>query len=264
MLRKIRVLFSTWIGSMLAYRAEIFIWILTGSIPLIMLAVWIGKAEAEGGSVGGFSASDFTAYFLAAWLSQQMIVAWVAWELDYQIRQGILSPKLLRPLDVYWEFIFMHLGERVIRLPVILVVVSLGLWLVPGTVLTPSIGHVLVFLVSIFTAWLIRFQIAYSIGTLSFWFDRSAAFDELYFVVAAFLTGSFAPIEFYPPMARAIIEWTPFPYLIYYPVQILTGAASGSEMLRILGIQLAWLSLFTLIRVLLWRRGLRRYGAVGA
>src|SRR5215470_209127 len=77
MLRKARVLLTVWFAHMSAYRAEIVIWILTGSVPLIMLAVWIGKAQAGGGAVGGFTPQDFAAYFLAAWISQQLIVAWV-------------------------------------------------------------------------------------------------------------------------------------------------------------------------------------------
>src|SRR5262245_17199334 len=117
-LNKARALLVLWFSHMSAYRAEIVIWILTGSLPLIMLAIWIGKAQAAGGAVGGFSPQDFAAYFLSAWFSQQMIVAWVAWEIDFQIRQGTLSSKLLRPLDVFWEHIAAHLAERLVRLPI--------------------------------------------------------------------------------------------------------------------------------------------------
>ncbi len=31
-----------------------------------------------------------------------------------------------------------------------------------------------------------------------------------------------------------MIEWTPFPYLVYYPVRILNGTADGREILRVL------------------------------
>ena len=69
--RKFKALFAAWLSHMTIYRAEILIWMLSGTIPLIMMAVWIGKAEAEGGTLGGFSSSDFASYFLAAWLSGQ-------------------------------------------------------------------------------------------------------------------------------------------------------------------------------------------------
>ncbi|MDP9382045.1 MAG: ABC-2 family transporter protein [Chloroflexota bacterium] len=263
-LNKGRVLFTVWFAHMSAYRAEIIIWMLAGSVPLIMMAVWIAKAQASGGATGGFTPSDFAAYFLAAWLTQQIIVAWVAWELDHHIRQGHLSPKLLRPLDPFWEFFMGHASERFVRLPFMLVILFAGLILVPGTRLTPDAGHVLAYAACASLAFTIRFLIAYSIGLLAFWFDQATALDEFYYVAAAFLTGTFAPLEFYPPFIQAAVEWTPFPYLVYYPVRVLTGAADTPEILRVLGVQLAWLLVMTLVRALLWKQGLKRYGAVGA
>ncbi len=261
---KARVLGEVWFAHMLVYRAEILVWMLTGATPLIMMAIWIGKAQSGGGAVGGFSPPEFAAYFLAAWLTQQFIVAWVAWEVDRQIRQGELSSRLLRPLDPIWEHVATHLTERMVRMPFVLVIVLTGVWLVPGTRLTPGLLNVLAYLGCVALAFAIRFLTAYCIGLLAFWFDQATAIDEFYHVLAGILTGSFAPLTFYPPLARAIIEWTPFPYLVYYPVRVLTGAASGPEIARIFGVQLAWLLVLLLGRALLWRRGLRRYGAVGA
>jgi ABC-2 type transport system permease protein len=262
--RKGRTLFEVWFAHMSAYRAEIIIWMLTGMIPLIMLAVWIGKAQAEGGAVGEFTPQRFAAYFLAAWISGQFVVAWVSWELDYQIRQGVLSPKLLRPLHPFWEHFASHVTERLVRMPFMVIIIVIGLLLVPGTRITPGVGHVLVYLLSIGLAFLIRFLIAYIIGVIAFWWDQAVALDELYFTIAAFLTGSFAPLDLYPAWARAVIEWTPFPYIIYYPVQILNGTIAAADMARVVGVQALWVLAFTLLLRGLWKRGLQRYGAVGA
>lgn len=262
--RKARVLLAVWFAHMSAYRAEIIIWMLTGTIPLIMLAVWIGKAEANGGVLDGYTPPDFAAYFLGAWITQQCIVAWVAWELDGQIRQGLMSPKLLRPIDPLWEHVASHVTERFVRFPFMLVIVTIGILLIPGTRLTPDIWHALLFVVSVSLAFAIRFLSAYCIGLLSFWFTQATAIDDLYYVVAAFLTGSFAPLTFYPEAVQAAVQWTPFPYLVYYPVRILNGTADGREIVQVLLIQVGWTAALWLGRSALWRRGLRRYGAVGA
>ncbi len=263
-LRKVRVLLSVWFAHMSAYRAEIIIWMLTGTIPLIMLAVWIGKAQTAGGVLDGYTPPDFATYFLGAWITQQCIVAWVAWELDGQIRQGLLSPKLLRPIDPLWELAAGHVTERFVRLPFMLIVVTIGILLVPGTRLTPDIWHVLLFIISVSLAFAIRFLSAYCIGLLSFWFTQATAIDDLWYVVAAFLTGSFAPLTFYPAAVQSAIQWTPFPYLVYYPVRILNGTADGREIIQTLLVQLVWTVLLWFARSALWRYGLRRYGAVGA
>lgn len=263
-MRKGRAIFASRFSLMSAYRAEIIIWMLSGTIPLIMMAVWIGKAHAGGGAVGGFAPADFAAYFLAAWLSQQMVVAWVSWVLDDHIRQGTLSPKLMRPLDPVWEFLTEHVAERIVRLPFVLLVLAGGALLVPGTQLTPDVQHALAYVPCILLAFTIRFLIAYCIGLLAFWFDQAIAIDEFYFVISVFLSGGFAPLEFYPPALQAVVQWTPFPYVIYHPVRVLTGSAEGTEILRIMAAQILWIVVFGLLRHALWRRGLVRYGAVGA
>jgi ABC-2 type transport system permease protein len=263
-LRKGRVLLTVWFAHMSAYRAEIVIWMLTGAVPLIMLAVWIGKARISGGTVQGYSPQDFAAYFLGAWITQQWTVAWVSWELSYQIRLGVLSSKLLRPIDPIWEQAAGHVTERFVRLPFMALVVAAGLLLVPGTRLTPDLWHALAFCLCICLAFAIRFLFGYCIGLLSFWFEQATSLDEFYYAISAFLTGSFAPLAFYPPLVRAAVEWTPFPYLVYYPVRVLSGAVDTTEIARVIGMQLFWLGCFVALRAWLWRRGLRRYGAVGA
>lgn len=262
--RKVRVLFNAWLAHMTVYRAEIVIWMLVGMLPLIMMAVWIGKAQTAGGNVQGFTPQGFAAYFLAAWLSQQLTVAWVAWELSFAVRTGSFSTKLLRPIDPAWEYVAQHLTERLVRGPFIVLIVVAGVFIVPGTVLTPDVWHLLAYLGLIQLAFAIRFLIAYCIGLLCFWFENATAFDEFYWVLFTLLGGSFAPLEFYPAWLRSIVEWTPFPYIVYYPVRALTGALSWPEIGRVVLVQLAWLAVFWLIYRVLWALGRQRYGAVGA
>ncbi len=262
--RKARVLFGTWLAHMTAYRAEIVIWMLAGTVPLVMMAVWIGKAQASGGSVGGFKAQDFAAYFLSAWLSGQLTVAWVAWELDFSIRQGTFSTKLLRPINPFWEFFAQHITERFVRGPFLVVILIAGAFLVPGTAVVASLPHLLAYLLVVTFAFAIRFMISYCIGLCCFWLENATALDELYFVLSVMLAGSFAPLEFYPTWLRPILEYLPFPYIVYYPSKVLTGSLEWNDTWRVVLVQLLWLvGLFALFLVL-WRAGRRRYGAVGA
>ncbi len=264
-LRKAKVLFDAWLANMTAYRAELVIWMLAGAVPLIMMAVWIGKAQAGSGTVGGLEAKDFAAYFLAAWMAQQSTVAWVAWELDFAIRQGNLSTKLLRPIDPFWEFIMQHITERFVRIPLVIGLVLIGLLLTPaGTVLTPGIAAVLLFALSITLAFLIRFMISYCIGVLAFWTEQATAFDEGYYVLATFLAGGFAPLELFPSFIRQLVDWTPFPYIVYYPAKILTGQLPASDTARVLLVQVTWVLGFAVLRHFMWKVGLKKYGAVGA
>src|SRR3546814_8570367 len=67
------------------------------------------------GPMGGYSATDFAAYFLIVFLVRQMTAAWVYEELDREIRHGEMSPRLLRPFDPYWQIGRASCRERVFQ-----------------------------------------------------------------------------------------------------------------------------------------------------
>jgi ABC-2 type transport system permease protein len=90
-------------AEMIAYRAEMIIWILTATLPLVMLALW--NAAAANGPLQGFGQAEFARYFAVTLLVRQLTGVWVLWELNQQIRTGALSPMLLRPMNpLWWQF----------------------------------------------------------------------------------------------------------------------------------------------------------------
>jgi ABC-2 type transport system permease protein len=263
--RKCRILFSVWFAHMTANRAEIVIWMLASIVPLIMMGVWIGKAQAAGGTLGSFNAPEFAAYFMGAWLTGQWTATWVVWDMDFQVRQGTLSSKLLRPIHPIWEYLASHVSDRCVRIPIMLVFLAVILWFAPkGTILSPDLAHVVLFLLSVTLAFLIKFTLSSALGTLCFWTESSTAFDILYFDLSIFLAGSFAPLEFFPPFVKNLVQYTPFPYVISYPVQILTGKLPDSRLLEVLGLQCLWVLAFGILAAWLWKIGIKKYGAVGA
>ena len=259
--KRTAALFGRAFALLTEYRAEMFIWIVSGSLPLIMMLIWIGLAED--GPVGGYTAPDFAAYFLTVFLVRQATVVWVLWDLDREIRLGELSPKLLRPLDPYWEHVVSNLAEKTLRVPIVLVPLALGMWLA-GAHLNLSLTSVSVFVVAVAGAWTIRFNQQYSFGLLTFWFDQVLGLEQTYFALYIGLSGALIPLDLFPEAVRVVIAYTPFPYMIDFPVQVVLGKVVGAELWRGLMVQGVWVLAFASLRSLLWRQGLKRYGAVGA
>ncbi|HXL11512.1 MAG TPA: hypothetical protein VN955_08950, partial [Gemmatimonadales bacterium] len=59
----------------------------------------------------------------------------------------------------------------------------------------------------------------------------------------------------------AALSW--FPYMLAFPVELLTGAAQGTAVVKGFAGQLGWLAVWIAAYHVTWTRGLRRYGAVG-
>ena len=68
--KKYMALFRRGVALTLEYRAQILIWWLTMSMPLVMLAVWL--TLAQDGPIGSYNAGDFIAYYLLALYVRQM------------------------------------------------------------------------------------------------------------------------------------------------------------------------------------------------
>jgi ABC-2 type transport system permease protein len=256
--RKARALFSLYLAYMLEYRAEICLWVLASSLPLILLGVWARAAES--GALP-LSRVDFIRYFIAVFVVRQFTFIWVIWEFEDLVVTGNLSQQLLQPLDPVWRFLASHITERVVRLPLVLAVVGLCFLLYPEARWLPSLAQMAGACALLALAFLARFMLQYMMSMLSFWSERAASIEELWFVVYLFLSGLIAPLDVYPEPVRRITELTPFPYLIYYPVNVLLGRGVPLERAAlVLG---AWGGLAWMVQRWLWRRGLGRYSAMG-
>ena len=260
-LRLTRVLLSVTLAAFIEYRAEVLIWMIAGTLPLIMMFIWMGLAA--NGPVGGYAAADFAAYFLLVFIIRQFTVCWVVQPLSREIRLGEMSSRLMRPLDPYWMYVADHMIALVMRLPIVPPVVLLGLVLT-GALAKLSIAPVPLFLLAMAGAWLIRFNMHYSLGLVAFWTDQATSFEGLLFTIYMVFGGALFPVGLLPPAAQEAIALTPFPYMIGFPVDIMLGKLSNAELLQGFGMQALWILVFIGARRLTWHHGLKRYSAVGA
>lgn len=257
--RKARTLLSSYYAYMLEYRAELFLWALSGSLPLILMGVWI---EASQGGRFGLTPVDFIRYFLAVFIARQFTVVWVIWEFEKEIVEGKLSFRLLQPMDPAWHHVSSHLSERLARLPFALALVGLFFALYPQAFWLPSLTSFLLFSLALILAFALRFLIQYTFAMFAFWTERASSLEQFWLLPYLFLSGYIAPLEVFPPAVRQFALWTPFPYLVDIPASLLMGLP-----VNILGgvsVMLGWGVLFFILNRWLWRRGLKQYSGMGA
>ncbi|MCP9268818.1 ATP-binding cassette domain-containing protein [Xenorhabdus sp. XENO-1] len=111
------VLIGQSFSRVIAYRAQSIIWLLGGIMPIAVMFVWLGLAKE--GEIGGYTASDFAVHFLSIYLVRQLTAIWVMRRLDRDIRRGELSMLLLRPVSPLYNYVSDHVGEMMVRGPII-------------------------------------------------------------------------------------------------------------------------------------------------
>ncbi|MGI2906664.1 ABC transporter permease [Tolypothrix sp. VBCCA 56010] len=258
-IKKALTLLSVYYAYMVEYRAELILWVLAGSLPIILMGVWIQAAQ---NGKFGLTPVDFARYFLAVFLVRQFTVVWVIWEFERQVVEGKLSPRLLQPLDPAWHYISTHLSERLARMPFTLFLVILFFVLYPQTFWLPSFANLVLFAVSVMLAFALRFVIQYTFAMFAFWTERASALENFWYLFYLFLSGLIAPLEVFPEPVRAIALLTPFPYLINFPASLLVGLPV--DITRGFLTMIGWFLVFLGVNRLLWRRGLKQYSGMGA
>src|SRR5579885_2120595 len=240
-LRKWRALFSIYFQDGIAYRASGLIWIMTDVVVAVtMPLVWAKANQAMGGSIGGFTSSDFVLYYLCMLLINCFVTSHIMWDLSVEIKEGDFTTQLVRPIPVYQVTFFRNIAWRIIRPTLFLPFFLLLLWAYRG-----YLGNAHVYLgwelwVSVLLAHLVSFNFAYMMAMLALFTQEAQAIFELYYVPLLFLSGQLFPIAMLPAWAQHVAYAFPFYFTTGVPTEILVGRLSGTMAHNLMLGQLAW------------------------
>lgn len=259
-----RAQFKTTIAGQLQYRGALVIWMLGLVLaPVIYLAVWSAVARSQGGSVDGFTAAQFAGYFLVTMLVNHATFTWIAWEFEWRIRQGALSPLLLRPVHPIHRDIADNLSFKLLTLAIAIPIAALVAVAVRPA-WDPAVWSSLAFVPVLALAIAGRFAFEWTLALAAFWTTRVEPLNRLYFVLTLFLSGQAAPLALLPDPVRLLAEWLPFRWFVAFPVELLLGRVGPQATLFGIAAQVGWLAVGVVLLRIVWARGIRCYGAVGA
>jgi len=260
-LRALPTMLRVGLAEAVAYRAEFLVWLLSTNMPLVMLALW--SAVARDAPVGRFGQSDFTAYFLAALVVRLMTGAWVIWELTFEIRQGTLAFRLLRPVHPLITYACENLAAIPLRFVLSLPAVGALLFTVGGDHVTRDPLLLGLFPLTLLGAWLITFLAMSIVGALAFYVDSAGSVFEIWMGLFGVFSGYLVPLELFPGWVTALSRVLPFRYMLAFPVEMLIGMQTRQRALTELAVQWLFVVVLGSLAVGAWRLGLRRFAAFG-
>ncbi len=246
----------------LAYRAQLFIWVITGMLPLIMLAVW--RTLAGDGVIGGYSSDTFVSYFVGALCIRQLTGVWIIWDMEREIRMGELSPHLLRPVHPLWRYLALALADKPLRMMMVAPIALIAALIAPGAIPQPDLLSMAALPLAIALAFTVYFLNQCCIGVLSFWWTQVLALQDFWFGVYALSSGYLVPLDLFPPPVTAALAWLPFRAMLAFPLELLLGRLDPVAIGWGFAHQLAWIVILGVLLRWLWHNGVRRYSAVGA
>ncbi len=179
-------------------------------------------------------------------------------------------------MDPIHRFLYGHLSEQWARLPLVVFMVTAVILVYPDALGTvdvngveqtwyPAWVDVLKVLPLILGAFLVRYALQCIFCMFCFWIERGSRIEDLFFLPYMYLSGMFAPLEMFDESVRTVAMWTPFPYMMWFPANILIGR--GSDIIPYwqgVSIMCIWGAIFFITYRILWRIGLKKYSAMGA
>jgi ABC-2 type transport system permease protein len=244
-----------------AYRSEMLIWLLSTNTPLIMMLLW--TAVAAEGPMGRFGQAEFVAYFLATLVVRLLTGAWVAWEMNAEIRQGQMAGRLLKPLHPFVAYAAENFAAWPLRLLMVLPIGVVAFATVGRAALTHDARQLALVPLTLLGAWAITFCAMLTIGSLSFFWESTMSLMEVWMAMYVTLSGYIVPLELFPRAVAEVIAVLPFPFLLSFPVENLLGLISWEESLARLAVQWCYVAAFLTLATVTWRAGVRRYEAFG-
>jgi len=182
-----------------------------------------------------------------------------------EIANGDLSNYLVKPISYLKYWFTRDVSSKLLNFSFAAAEVSL-LWffLRPQLHVTPSLTAWLAFLIICVLAVFIYYFLNVSARFVAFWTPESTwGVGFLVLVFLEIVSGMIFPLDILPKTGQIVLQFTPFPYLIYYPIAIFVGKITGWEIIRILLQALIWLVAMLKLSQVLWHQGLKVYGSEG-
>ena len=242
-----------------AYRAQLIFGVVEWLVPLAFLALW--RSAAAQGPVGGITATQFSTYFcLLLFTTNLQFAMMVIFVFGDRVYSGQLSALLVQPVHAIHQIVAMGIAGKIYQLPVLLVLVPVALALTGGAITAGATGW-LVGIVVTLLGTVAMVYLAAMMGAVSFWMTKAQGVQGLLIGAEWVLGGIVAPIALLPGPWPEILRHQPLWYADAAAPEFLSGISEPSWWVVLEAG--AWVVALHLAYRLLWRRGLRRYEAVG-
>ncbi|BCJ94856.1 hypothetical protein acsn021_24250 [Anaerocolumna cellulosilytica] len=232
-------------------------WMMT---PLIYMFVWV--VIAGQGSVSGFEQSDFISYYTILIFVNQLTYPISHWTVGDNIFNGTFSTWLLRPLPVIYEPIAADIALKIACAPFIVIFIVIIVFLF-GFRLSLTITNFLLFIVSLILAQVLRFMFGYTLALLGLITSKINSFLSVNDILVHILAGQIIPTILLPGIIRHISVFTPFRYMLGFPIELIQGKLSAEQINYGLIIQLIWIIIVIIVNRFVWSRGIKHYSSIG-
>lgn len=266
-MKKYLSLFNISLQQEFAYRLNFIMWRARNVIQvLLVFFLWDSIFSDPDKVVFGYNRASILTYVFGILIVRAFVLSARAVDVAGEVSSGDLSNYLVKPIDYFKYWFTRDISSKVLNFVFAIVeTVLLFLILKPPFFLQTNPLYLLGFIISIALAMFIFFVILFITSAIPFWMPEVAwgAQFIVIMIITEFLSGALFPIDILPQTFQNILYMLPFPYLIFFPLQVYLGKLGAMEIFRGLSISLFWAVSLWFLMKMIWGKGLKVYQAFG-
>ena len=236
-----------------------------GGIAIIISLYYFWKALlGQKTSFLGYSSEQMISYVLVMNILRSFVFTGRGWELVQEISSGRISSYLVRPISYHGYSLALDLAQKTVHVFASLIEVGVLIAVIRAPIYIPRDPWTWpIFFVAVMASSLLFFFLEFIVSSLAFWTSESGGPLMCFELFLQFAAGTFFPLDVLPGAVQKALHLSPFPYMVFFPINIYLERVTLAEGSQILAIQALWLAAFIWAADAVWSVGLRNYAAEG-
>lgn len=250
-----------------AYRLNFIMWRVRNMMQIFLVFfLWSSVFSDPSITLFGYDRARILTYVFGIMIVKAFVFSSRAVDVPGEISRGEFTNYLLKPIGHFKYWFTRDISSKALNLIFAFFEATvLFLILKPQFFFQSDPVYLLGFVLSVSIAIFIFFVIVFMVAAIPFWYpELSWAVQFLVIVIITeFLSGGLFPLDILPLGLQNFLYLTPFPYLIFQPLQVYLGKVTPMEMTSGLVVSLIWALLLWNLMKLIWQKGLIQYRAEG-
>lgn len=211
---------------------------------IVLYFLWRAIYAGSDGTIAGMTMEETYVSISLAVCLLRCLSGGIEWEMHYQMMQGDIIMRMVKPLDYMYQMLWVKIGGMVVNFVTYLVPVFAVILLLFPDVIFVGV-NIPVFILCMCISFLVMFTFEFMIGVFTFYTESVWGLSTVKDLIISFFAGVDVPVAFFPDWLKHVADVLPFKSLYNDPLQILLNETMGwQDYGRIIAFQLMWGILF--------------------
>lgn len=264
-LKKYLQVFKVTFQEYFVYRLNFLLWRFRAITQILVLYFLWQAALPSGVTVFGYDQTKILTYILGTSIIRSFVLASRSADAAGQIASGDLVNFLLKPINYLYYWLAKDIADKIINLFFSVFEITLIIVLLKPPLLLQANGvFLLLTLLAVVLGMILYFYLSFLLSLIAFWTPENPWPPRFLFtVILEFFAGGLFPLDILPKTLFRALEFLPFPYLLFFPLNVYLGKLAIGEILIGFVIAVFWIIILSQIVRRAFLAGLKNYSAWG-